>query len=927
MNKSHSICQFQGPIHVLLVVLFWGLGLGVHAQCADQEACNYSPLSSPYCVTTEVVQVHTTGTLAGMTTYRVYFVANESSDFVTAVFGDQDFPLAINTTTFFYQDPIGAVTPNWNPILYDVYPLLAYDSYVTLGLESAANPDNGESAVQTVASSGQNWLFDFDPGMGDPGGNLIMDDPIGGSWFVLAGETNGFADENGRVLLAQLTTDGEISGQLNLQIFPNGVQGNDVIETFPLGQVCEPEPCLYLDTLYVDNDGDGFGTSEYVVLCGPHEGYAEISGDCNDNSAISYPGNPYDIPGDGIDGDCDGGETCYRDVDNDGYRSDNIDDLIGSPFNVNCSEFGEAYFSQPVDCDDTNPGLTASDLNGNCILAEDVVGCGQVNACNYDPAAGPDEDNCEFFSCVACGNPSACNYDPAAIVASDDVCDFLSCVGCTDETATNYNPDVLIVNDDNCIYSGVLAIAPISIDFDGVSGEESTYTNEVYALLPPDAIQLNSVMGIKSGEVRLRVSAFDTLYQSSTCDQWTPNGDVPLNLDILGVSYTNTGCLWDSWFTIGGSVGSGPELLPIGFDPATVEDQVEFDSELLAEEGDTLGWSLINAEDGVPQNHCDELFNRVGCANAVRIARLTLPVGVSFTMQAGLTYTVIGGELRVVDGTTETSSSETESDSGGGGEADSDDALIVDNGNTVIVYGCLDATACNFDPSANTESNNCDFETCLGCSYPAATNYQEDFTIDDGSCLFEGCTDPLFIEYTVTANVDDGSCFTPIEEGCMDPDYLEFSASANVQSFGACLTLVVLGCTYDDAYNFNTDANKEDGSCQYGGCTDDEFLEFDASADVDDGSCVTAILAGCTSDDYLEFDAAFNTFEDGACMTAIQDGCTYIDADNFEPIANRDNGTCTFSVESECPADFDENGSIGAGDLLFLLSVFNDECD
>lgn len=926
MNTNQSFCHVSKAFGAFFVSLFWSFGFIVSAQCTDPEACNYDAEAGGFCVTTEVVQVHESGILEGMTTYRVYLEANSPLDFVTAIFGDQDYPLVVSTTTSFYQHPLGAPTPNWNTVLYPIYPELQYDSFVTIGIDSAPIPTDGESAVQTVASSAQNWIVDFDPGGGVSGGDLIINDAIGGSWFVLAGESNGFAGDDGRVLLAQLTTDGDISGQLNLQIFPEGVQGDMVLETHALGQVCSEEDCQYLNTVYVDLDGDGFGTDE-AVMCGVPDGYAAVGGDCNDNSAISFPGNPYDIPGDGIDGDCDGGESCYRDVDNDGYRSEDELDLIGSPFNVNCSEFGEAYFSQPLDCDDTNPELTEADLNGNCILPDDVVGCGQPGACNYDPDAGPEEDNCEFISCVGCGNPSACNYDPFAIITDDEECDFVSCAGCTDEEATNYNPDVLIANDDNCLYSGILAIAPILIDFEGAEGEQSTYTNEVYALLPPNAIQLNSVIGVKSGDVRLRITAFDTLLQSEACDQWTPDGAVPLAVDVAGVSYTNMECIWDSWLTIGGSLGNGPELVPIGFDPQTVEDQEIFDSEALEMEGDTLGWSLANSDDGLTQNHCAELFNRPGCANAVRIARLTLPLGVSFTMQAGLTYTVNSSAERSVDGSTETTSSETASDSGGGGEADSDDALIVDNGTTVTVYGCLNATACNFDPSANADSGDCDFEGCSGCSYPSASNFGEDNTVDDGSCLFEGCTDPDYLEFDGTANVDNGACLTLIQLGCTDSGFLEFSEDANVLDLGSCLTPVVPGCTYADAYNYDGEANKEDGSCQYGGCTDPEYLEFDVDADVDNGGCETPVLVGCTDDGYLEFDASYNTFGDGTCNTAVLEGCTYMDANNFEPISNRDNGSCTFSIASDCVADFDGTGDVGTTDLLTFLTFFNSVCD
>ena len=49
-----------------------------------------------------------------------------------------------------------------------------------------------------------------------------------------------------------------------------------------------------------------------------------------------------------------------------------------------------------------------------------------------------------------------------------------------------------------------------------------------------------------------------------------------------------------------------------------------------------------------------------------------------------------------------------------------------------------------------------------GCTDETALNFDENATIDDGSCVdtIEGCTDAAYIEYNPLANVDDGSCMT-----------------------------------------------------------------------------------------------------------------------------------------------------------------------
>jgi hypothetical protein len=46
----------------------------------------------------------------------------------------------------------------------------------------------------------------------------------------------------------------------------------------------------------------------------------------------------------------------------------------------------------------------------------------------------------------------------------------------------------------------------------------------------------------------------------------------------------------------------------------------------------------------------------------------------------------------------------------------------------------------------------------LGCTDPAADNYDPNATQDDGSCQFSGCTNPLALNYDPQATNDDGSC-------------------------------------------------------------------------------------------------------------------------------------------------------------------------
>lgn len=55
----------------------------------------------------------------------------------------------------------------------------------------------------------------------------------------------------------------------------------------------------------------------------------------------------------------------------------------------------------------------------------------------------------------------------------------------------------------------------------------------------------------------------------------------------------------------------------------------------------------------------------------------------------------------------------------------------------------------------------------------------------------------------------------------------------------------IYGCTDSNAKNYNSSANKDNGSCQYYtyGCTDKEASNYNSNAEKDDGSC-----------EYLTFD-------------------------------------------------------------------------
>ena len=218
------------------------------AGCTDAQACNYDPVaavddgSCDYCCAYEVytsteagysisidlVQTHTSGDLAGLSTYRVYINTPNTDDVLTAVTGSDEFPLALHTTTSFYQNVFGGcLGTNISPAMMVVAPDAAYDSWVTIGATSSDDLDGGEA--QLIPGS---WIDSF-----EAGNSITVDDNIGSGWFLIPpGGPNGVSGDDQRVLVAQLTTDGQISGSFRAQIFPQGDQVNDVRPDFTFEQ-------------------------------------------------------------------------------------------------------------------------------------------------------------------------------------------------------------------------------------------------------------------------------------------------------------------------------------------------------------------------------------------------------------------------------------------------------------------------------------------------------------------------------------------------------------------------------------------------------------------------------------------------------------------------------------------------------------------
>ena len=144
--------------------------------------------------------------------------------------------------------------------------------------------------------------------------------------------------------------------------------------------------CDTTEICYADADEDGYTGGTVVsadINCrsAGESTAATAALDCDDNEATTYPGAPEGVA-DGVDSDCDAGEICYADADDDGFTSGTVE----SPDNLDCTDTGEAAAPTALeDCDDSVATVNPA--------AVEVVGNDTDDDCDGTSACWADNDN------------------------------------------------------------------------------------------------------------------------------------------------------------------------------------------------------------------------------------------------------------------------------------------------------------------------------------------------------------------------------------------------------------------------------------------------------------------------------------------------------------------------------------------------------
>ena len=761
------------------------------AVCNDAEACNYTAYEG-YCISIEEYAVHEgmvgDSDLTGYTTYRIYALCENESDFVSAVSGDEDFATNVYTSTSFFQHPTGSVlAESSNPLIFPLIPDAEFDSWVTIGLDGPVASGSQESGV-SVLEGNSPWVEPF-----ESGGSLTINDDLGGVWYLLNGAANGVAGEDLKVLLGQFTTDGIMGGQMYVQFFENGDGVNGAFnKMIALQDACESPAtatCSYPEE-FLDCAGECVSDSDNDGICDE----LEVAG-CTDEMANNYEEEATDD-----DGLCDYTvDPCFPDITAPYFT------YIPADSTILCSQSMPTEMAEASD--DCDENVQVMFVDGPI---EFVFDCPPFNyLCTRTFIATDDAGNVaqtqQLIAVADTLGPEFLNLPSATLyineLEGEEVPDpFVVVQDACDSNADWFSEDELLSLDGTtAVYERtyiasdacgnlsewqqtieVLLLLPGCTDALACNFDESANSDDGSCVYPQDYIDCDgSCLNDEDEDGVCDEFEIEGCTESNACnfsDVATEEDGTCLQLDECGIcggeGIAEGDCDCDGNILDECGVCGG-----IGITPGACDCEGS-----LPESGyDCIGICLNDGdEDGI----CDE-FEIAGCteSNACNYDSDATDSDDSCTF-ATAGYDCDGNCLVDTDG---------------------DDICDQDE-----VTGCQAVSACNYDETA-TDSGYCDYpDANYDCSGNCLNDADEDGICDEFEV--EGCTDCEACNFSTDATDDDGSCGYAAAGFDCDGNCLIDS-----DGDGICDQNEILGCTDPnaEAFSFQPLATEDDGSCIY----------------------------------------------------------------------------------------------------------------
>ena len=987
----------------------------------------FSQYSSPLFVFPAAGDFDLTGYMKHLVSVNTLY----EDDFIHKVYGSADMNAAISVPQGMYNDFIGGASAGSSPC-YDPTWMnsntYTNDSWVGIGLTCAPSFSAGESDV-TIEESGTNaWSDNFQietflSGNSGPVDISMDDASSAGSWSLPnTSATNGFAGEDCKSVVMQITSEGSISWTLNAEIWVHGDENTKVILTqtyngesmeTPIIEGCtDPNACNYYGLATSDNGSCEFPDTYYNCLeqCladADEDGVCdelEILG-CQDDTACNYNENATESADTCVYAT--GCETCTGETDGTGGTNANDDDEDGvcnsaevvgcgdsaaCNFNAAATDAGDCVFPNGIceTCSGETDGsgtVVDNDADDDGVCDNDeVVGCEVATACNYN-AAATDAADCIYASgCDFCsGETNGTGVVVEGDADNDLVCDVDEIAGCQEITACNYNP-LATDSDDSCQYCGcspLTGLSPYSLTveeyvIDSIAGH-TTYRLYVNMDHPND--YLSAIYGEGTEHAfALTSTSTPNWYNDSTYNAQYATELMPAILAVF------PSAAFDSWFTFGAD-SANPDLNIASADAlGTFWSNFNAGNDILV--NDAAGFSIYNTRNctlppGVDGGSCDANYPALGGDDGrVLMAQITSEGQISgeFSVQVIQNGIYEAGVFKAVHFAFDGEGTFSAADWDGAmasnyqdcGCMDSealnyDDGALYDDGGCIPnIPGCMDSSACNYDASATATGVDCIFatgcDTCSGDSDGTGTVVDND-SDDDGVCDDDevlGCQDVTACNFN-TAATDAGSCVFP--DGICDTCSGETDGTGTIvdndsDDDGVCNANEVVGCQDATACNYNTLAT-DPGACELpdnvcetcSGATDGTGTIIDNDSD-DDSVCDLDEVVGCQDAAACNFNAAATdagdcVFPDGICETCSGEadgsgtvidndsdnddvcdldeviGCQDATACNFNAAAT-DAGSCVF-VDGICETCSGETD--GSGTVIDNDSDNDDICD